>query len=263
MKSFMFLSAVAPALLLSGCGNAAKCNANNCLGCCDSSGTCVVATSGLTCGAKGSACVTCNSGQWCGDGACAGGTAQMGGGTAGGGSASTGGGSTATGGGSAATGGGTGNALDDQFLAGHNAARARTDLKPVPNPALEPFTLSTHAKSVATTYAAKCIYAHDPELSTLTPPLGENIFASTGSPTVQGIVNSWMSEDVDYTYATNSCRLGEQCGHYTQIVWRSTTSVGCAIQECHSGSPFVSSSHWYLAVCDYAPPGNLVGSKPY
>jgi pathogenesis-related protein 1 len=44
------------------------------------------------------------------------------------------------------------------------------------------------------------------------------------------------------------------CGHYTQIVWRDTTSVGCAAQSCPQGE---------IWVCDYSPPGNYVGQHPY
>jgi pathogenesis-related protein 1 len=44
------------------------------------------------------------------------------------------------------------------------------------------------------------------------------------------------------------------CGHYTQIVWRNTKAVGCAVGG--KGAREV----W---VCDYDPPGNYVGQRPY
>jgi hypothetical protein len=72
----------------------------------------------------------------------------------------------------------------------------------------------------------------------------------------------WAAEAPDYDYATNTCKAGQVCGHYTQIVWRSTTAVGCAFRTCTTGSPFGSGS-WDFWVCDYAPPGNYVGQRPY
>jgi len=44
------------------------------------------------------------------------------------------------------------------------------------------------------------------------------------------VVDSWGSEKADYDYANNSCTPGKMCGHYTQMVWRATTTVGCARQ---------------------------------
>jgi hypothetical protein len=73
------------------------------------------------------------------------------------------------------------------------------------------------------------------------------------------VVDAWVSEQSDYDYAADSCR--GTCGHYTQVVWRETTGVGCAAQTCTSGSP-LGSGGWQLWVCDYTPPGNS-GGRPY
>lgn len=61
-----------------------------------------------------------------------------------------------------------------------------------------------------------------------------------------------------YDYATNTCAPNEQCGHYTQIVWKTTKRFGCAYVTCDSGS--YKGLAW---VCNYDPPGNFVGQKPY
>lgn len=33
-------------------------------------------------------------------------------------------------------------------------------------------------------------------------------------------------------YATSSCKPGKMCGHYTQMVWKTSTKVGCAYAVC-------------------------------
>lgn len=52
----------------------------------------------------------------------------------------------------------------------------------------------------------------------------------------------------------------ESWGHYSQIVWRSTASVGCATQYCPQGlSGAGAGVPPYFTVCDYYPAGNFVG----
>jgi pathogenesis-related protein 1 len=96
---------------------------------------------------------------------------------------------------------------------------------------------------------------------------GENIFWgsalnwSDGRKELQRVspekvVDSWGSEKADYDYANNSCAPGKMCGHYTQVVWRTTETVGCAMAVCEDTKQQV----W---VCQYQPAGNWVGKKPY
>ncbi len=102
------------------------------------------------------------------------------------------------------------------------------------------------------------------------PPYGENLYISSAVIWTQGnkevsrernrvsirdVVKVWTNEERWYNYRTNSCRPGQQCGHYTQIVWRETTEVGCAVKFCGDHS-----QNW---VCSYNPPGNYVGKRPY
>jgi uncharacterized protein YkwD len=69
------------------------------------------------------------------------------------------------------------------------------------------------------------------------------------------VIKAWTDEVVDYNYANNSCRLGTQCGHYTQVVWQNTQKVGCAVAICPNKSQ--------LWVCNYDPAGNYIGVRPY
>ena len=74
--------------------------------------------------------------------------------------------------------------------------------------------------------------------------------------TARQVVDAWGSEKEDYDYTNNSCKPGKMCGHYTQIVWRTTTTVGCAMAVCDDSQQQV----W---VCHYQQPGNWIGEKPY
>lgn len=69
------------------------------------------------------------------------------------------------------------------------------------------------------------------------------------------VVDAWGSEKRDYDYAGNTCARGKMCGHYTQVVWRTTTDVGCARAVCDD--------HAQVWVCNYAPPGNWRGQRPF
>jgi pathogenesis-related protein 1 len=70
------------------------------------------------------------------------------------------------------------------------------------------------------------------------------------------VVDSWGSEKADYDYGKNSCTAGKMCGHYTQVVWRGTQKVGCAVAVCED-------TQQQIWVCQYQPAGNWVGRKPY
>lgn len=96
--------------------------------------------------------------------------------------------------------------------------------------------------------------------------LGENLYwasairYSTGATAPQRVTptqvtDSWGSEKQHYDYAANTCAAGKVCGHYTQVVWRTTTDIGCAKAVC--------SDHAQVWVCHYAPPGNWRGQKPF
>jgi pathogenesis-related protein 1 len=68
-------------------------------------------------------------------------------------------------------------------------------------------------------------------------------------------VKLWVDEKPYYDYNSNSCVNGEMCGHYTQVVWRKSLRIGCAKVKCDNGGTFIT--------CNYDPPGNYVGERPY
>ena len=111
-----------------------------------------------------------------------------------------------------------------------------------------------------------CTMRHRPHEGPFAQKYGENlyhaspVFWSDGRTEVQQIspeqvVDSWDSEKADYDHAANACAEGRMCGHYTQLVWSRSTSLGCGAAICPDQAQ--------LWVCNYDPPGNIVGQRPY
>ena len=78
-------------------------------------------------------------------------------------------------------------------------------------------------------------------------PYGENL--AEGYQNVTAAVDGWGDERKEYNF--NSGGFTEQTGHFSQLVWKNTTSTGCGKQDC-------GDSGWLL-FCEYWPPGNVEG----
>jgi pathogenesis-related protein 1 len=144
-----------------------------------------------------------------------------------------------------------------------NAARAAVGESPL--------TWDPIAAAVAQAWANQCSFNHNPNAGADydklggSGGLGENLAAGAPTESVSGSVASWVGEEQSYDHSTNTCAAGQECGHYTQVVWSSTTRAGCAQATCTTNSPFGSFSggQWQISVCDFDPPGNYVGQSPY
>jgi pathogenesis-related protein 1 len=134
--------------------------------------------------------------------------------------------------------------LAREMLAAHNEVRERAEVPPL--------TWSGDLAAVAQNWANHLLYEgqfyHRPQ-----PAYGENLLEINGQRALPSeVVAIWAGEAGNYSYGANSCR--GMCGHYTQLVWSSTREVGCAV--AHDAMREV----W---VCNYNPPGNWVGERPY
>ncbi|KAG6421232.1 hypothetical protein SASPL_117782 [Salvia splendens] len=137
-----------------------------------------------------------------------------------------------------------------QFLYGHNLVRARKMQLPLRWDS----ELARYAAWWAGQRRRDCTVEHSFPEGGFT--LGENIYWGSGQAwTAMDAVGAWADEEKYYDYDTNSCTAGEMCGHYTQIVWGSTRRIGCARVVCDAGDVFMT--------CNYSPPGNYVGERPY
>jgi uncharacterized protein YkwD len=136
------------------------------------------------------------------------------------------------------------------LTAAHNAVRAELGLDPLTwSPEVAAF-----AQEWADKLAAKgCVMQHRPYEGPDAQKYGENIFKSWGiMPTAQKVVDSWAAEVADYDAIADTC--SGVCGHYTQVVWADSQHLGCGMATCDDQEVWV---------CNYDPPGNIVGEKPY
>ncbi|CAA6655719.1 unnamed protein product [Spirodela intermedia] len=72
--------------------------------------------------------------------------------------------------------------------------------------------------------------------------------------TASDAMSLWASEGDDFDKSTKTCAEGKECGHYTQVVWRDSTAIGCARAVCNDV---------VFIICNYSPPGNVDGQDPF
>jgi uncharacterized protein YkwD len=121
-------------------------------------------------------------------------------------------------------------------LDAHNVYRAKH--------CVPPLTWSGALAASAQQWASRCDFNHDDQSQH-----GENLFwgtASAFSPTSAVVV--WYEEIDEHNFSAPE--LGDQAGHFTQVVWRRSKQLGCGMASCRG-------NHFW--VCRYSPPGNVGG----
>jgi pathogenesis-related protein 1 len=138
-------------------------------------------------------------------------------------------------------------AEEQALLDHHNRVRADVSVAPL--------TWSDQLAQVAAAWGRKlvakgCVMEHSKGSG-----YGENLYmGSADAFTMVDAGKSWESEKKHYTGAPLNGSNWYKSGHYTQMVWRQTTEVGCAKVTC-KGS--------LIVICNYNPPGNFMGQKAY
>ena len=142
-----------------------------------------------------------------------------------------------------------------EILRAHNQWRAEVGVPPL--------TYSTELAQSSLAWARHLQKTNQCNMRHSKGKVGENLFwASAWSDgrvqdiAAKTVVDSWGNEKQDYSYSNNRCASGKMCGHYTQVVWKTSTMVGCGAAICDD-------NHHQVWVCQYSPPGNWVGQKPY
>ena len=136
-----------------------------------------------------------------------------------------------------------------RILAAHNSERARAGVTPL----VWDNDLGTAAAAYAQQMALTARFEHSNRQARR--GTGENLWmGSHGAFSVEAMIGGWTSEKQWFrpgVFPANS-RTGnwEDVGHYTQMIWPTTTRIGCAL----ASTPRVD----YL-VCRYAGAGNIDG----
>jgi len=141
---------------------------------------------------------------------------------------------------SSSTGGGSTQPSDIQaYLDAHNTLRANHNAAAL--------TWSDMLATAAQTWADKCVFNHsDGSLG----PYGENLAAGSDLG-IGSAIQLWSNEASQYDPSN------PVPSHYTQMVWKSTTQLGCAVANCEYMAIFGGPAKFY--VCEYSPPGNVIG----
>ncbi|XP_013094215.2 uncharacterized protein LOC106078030 [Biomphalaria glabrata] len=138
------------------------------------------------------------------------------------------------------------------FLETHNLARKAVGLKDL--------VWNSTLSASSGTYGSQCSWAHS------LGNYGENLYAgypinTNHTALAASAVKSWVSEKAVQDPPAWKCMTASPtCGHYTQVVWRTTTSVGCAAIHCPQTINKLLANY---VLCQYWPRGNYIGKAPY
>ncbi|WGM32362.1 CAP family protein [Brevundimonas sp. NIBR11] len=141
--------------------------------------------------------------------------------------------------------------IETRLLIAHNRERAGANVRPL----IWSEALESEARDWARELIASNRFAHDPRPH----GHGENLWMGWGRRvfTPEDMVGAWIEERRDYRPgvfpAVSRTRDWVDVGHYTQLIWRGTTHVGCAIASRGDTS---------ILACRYSPPGNVDGQRP-
>lgn len=71
---------------------------------------------------------------------------------------------------------------------------------------------------------------------------------------MEAAIDDWYNEVKYYNYNTGSNIPGGRTGHFTQVVWKGTTQIGC-------GATYCNNYRQIFYVCNYNPSGNYIGQN--
>ena len=144
--------------------------------------------------------------------------------------------------------------LEARLLASHNRERSMLGL---PMLRWDP-ALASGARAWSDYLARSGNFAHSPN-DPQELPIGENIWGGTSNRfSPEEMVGLWISEKARFRSGTFPAvsRTGNvaDVSHYTQLVWRETSRVGCALSHGIKED---------VLVCRYSNAGNVMGNRPY
>lgn len=152
-----------------------------------------------------------------------------------------------------------------QMVSEHNRLRA---LEPATN--MQEIVWDWNLASLSRDWAGRCMATHrsggDRSNRAGYTMVGENIWWSN-EPYLRSdlgsIVRSFYDEKWYYSFNNGWCANGQDCGHYTQVVWATSCAVGCAAAYCDNIMYGRGIRSGHIVVCNYGPAGNWIGRQPY
>ncbi|KAL1988925.1 hypothetical protein VTN96DRAFT_6914 [Rasamsonia emersonii] len=147
------------------------------------------------------------------------------------------------------------NSYQETILQNHNIHRANHSA-----PAL---VWDSGLEASAQQLANGCVYEHNTEING--GGYGQNIGYGIPADNIGAMITNLMYNDEFgyfenlYGQANPDMSEFDHWGHFSQIVWKGTTHVGCATVVCSNLGNVDSSEPLPFTVCNYSPPGNYAG----
>ncbi|XP_059351637.1 uncharacterized protein LOC132087747 [Daphnia carinata] len=126
---------------------------------------------------------------------------------------------------------------------------------------------------MAQTHAQQCVFEHDTCRDVSRFQVGQNMYVGASSANNlntsnwQLAVTAWydevdgMANDYVTSFPENPPKV---IGHYTQLVWATSYTIGCGVAYYQSTAVFgVKFPYNRLYVCNYGPAGNFIDSPVY
>jgi Cysteine-rich secretory protein family/Mannan-binding protein len=144
-----------------------------------------------------------------------------------------------------------GGSVAEQVVQAHNKYRAEIGVPPLQWSS----DLANQAQEWANYLASNLVFQHSQSQDE-----GENLWIGTSHAfSFTQMIDTFGGEKQNFRFGVfpSVSKTGNwvDVGHYTQVVWRTTTQVGCAGSDGRDGN--------YRFVCRYSPPGNFLGQSPY
>ncbi|GLC39800.1 hypothetical protein PLESTM_000943500 [Pleodorina starrii] len=90
---------------------------------------------------------------------------------------------------------------------------------------------------------------------------GQNLYAVRGNTAMSCVsaTDGWYNEVSQYKFTrrpwTDNQPNFSNIGHFTQLVWKSSTQLGCGAAK--------GANNCYVVACHYSPAGNMVGDSSF